>query len=55
MDMFAHWIKINFRFEVMLGGAIGLDFEPRDQDGLFTIVPKRFDADGKQVSSHVFP
>ncbi|KAI3327106.1 class I glutamine amidotransferase-like protein [Xylariaceae sp. AK1471] len=54
MDMFAHWIKENFGLAVLTDGALGLDFEPRDIDGLFTVLPKRFDADGKQISTHVF-
>jgi transcriptional regulator GlxA family with amidase domain len=54
MDMIAHWIKENFGLGVLTDGALGLDFVPRDVDGLFTVLPKRFDADGKQISTHVF-
>lgn len=44
MDMFAHWILVNFGRDVLVGGALGLDYEPRDVDGNFTVLPK-----------HVFP
>lgn len=54
MDMTAHWIRENFGHDVLTVGALGLDFEPRDVDGLFTVLPKRFDADGKQISTHVY-
>jgi len=36
-------------------GALGLDYEPRDIDGLFTVLEIRFDAGGRQISTHVFP
>ncbi|KAI0424311.1 class I glutamine amidotransferase-like protein [Xylaria sp. FL1042] len=54
MDMMAHWIKENFGFDVLTVGAMGLDYEPRDIDGLLTVLPKRYDANGKQISTHVF-
>ncbi|KAI3333156.1 class I glutamine amidotransferase-like protein [Ustulina deusta] len=54
MDMMAHWIKESFGLEVMTAGALGLDFEPRDIDGLLTILPKRYDASGNQISTHVY-
>lgn len=54
MDMFAHWIKEKFGSDVMTAGALGLDFEPRDINGLLTVLPKRYDAAGKQISTHVF-
>ncbi|KAK4554979.1 hypothetical protein LTR86_007745 [Recurvomyces mirabilis] len=55
MDMMAHWIKETYGFEYMRLAGLGLDYEPRDVDGLFTVLPKRFDANGKQISSHAFP
>ncbi|GAW18724.1 hypothetical protein ANO14919_082050 [Xylariales sp. No.14919] len=54
MDMVAHWIKENFGQDVLTAGALGLDFEPRDIDGLLTVLPKRYDAAGKQISTHVY-
>ncbi|KAL4749091.1 hypothetical protein BDW72DRAFT_140837 [Aspergillus terricola var. indicus] len=55
MDMVAHWIKENYGLDVLTEAARSLDFEPRDVDGLFTVLPPRFDADGRRVASHVFP
>ncbi|KAL4905099.1 hypothetical protein BDW74DRAFT_19037 [Aspergillus multicolor] len=55
MDMVAHWIKENYGLDVLTEATRSLDFEPRDVDGLFTVLPTRYDADGKRVSSHVFP
>ncbi|KAL4945604.1 hypothetical protein BDV06DRAFT_184379 [Aspergillus oleicola] len=55
MDMVAHWIKQEFGFEVLEMAAKQLDFEPRDQDGLFTVLKPRFDGEGRRVASHVFP
>ncbi|CBF71405.1 hypothetical protein AN6760.2 [Aspergillus nidulans FGSC A4] len=55
MDMVAHWIKENYGLDVLTEAARGLDFEPRDVNGLFTVLPPRFDADGKRIASHVFP
>ncbi|KAJ8120767.1 hypothetical protein ONZ43_g2612 [Nemania bipapillata] len=54
MDMFAHWIKETFGHDVMTAGALGLDFEPRDIDSFLTVLPKRYDANGKQISTHVY-
>ncbi|KAI1290511.1 class I glutamine amidotransferase-like protein [Xylaria venustula] len=54
MDMVAHWIKEKYGFDVLTAGAQGLDYEPRDIDGLLTVLPKRYDANGKQISTHVF-
>ncbi|KAL4742690.1 class I glutamine amidotransferase-like protein [Aspergillus similis] len=55
MDMVAHWIKENYGLDVLTEATRSLDFEPRDVDGLFTVLPPRFDADGRRVASHVFP
>jgi transcriptional regulator GlxA family with amidase domain len=54
MDMMAHWLKLNYGLDVLIQGALSLDYEPRDVDGFFTVVPERYDADGKRVSAHVF-
>ncbi|KAI8627098.1 class I glutamine amidotransferase-like protein [Xylariaceae sp. FL1651] len=54
MDMFAYWINKNYGLDVLTAGAMGLDYEPRDIDGLLTVLPKRYDADGKQISTHVY-
>ena len=55
MDMFARWIQLNFGLDVLKGAAMGLDFEPRDVNGMFTVLPKRYDAQGNQISTHLFP
>ncbi|KAL3455336.1 putative thij/pfpi [Aspergillus heterothallicus] len=55
MDMVAHWVKENFGLEVLTAACLSLDYEPRDQDGLFTVLPARFDEKGNRVSTHVFP
>ena len=54
MDMFAYWIQREFGLDVLVQGALGLDYEPRDNDGLFNVLPKRFDGTGKQISTHGF-
>lgn len=54
MDMVSHWLKEKYGLDVLTYGTMGLDFEPRDENGLFTVLPKRFDADGNQISTHVF-
>ncbi|KAL6231203.1 hypothetical protein BDW75DRAFT_50115 [Aspergillus navahoensis] len=54
MDMVAHWIIENYGLDVLTEAARSLDFEPRDVDGLFTVLPPRFDAGGKRVASHIF-
>lgn len=55
MDMFAHWFKENFGLDVLMEGCKGLDYEPRDIDGLFKVFPKRYDENGKQLSTLVLP
>ncbi|KAL3477157.1 putative thij/pfpi [Aspergillus californicus] len=55
MDMVAHWVKERFGLAVLVQGTLSLDYEPRDRDGLFTVLPKRFDARGGLLSTHVFP
>lgn len=54
MDMFAHWIKENFGLEVLQAGARGLDYEPRDVDGLYTVFPQRFDKDGNKLPTNTW-
>ncbi|KAJ0147232.1 hypothetical protein CTA2_827, partial [Colletotrichum tanaceti] len=34
---------------------MGLGYEPRDSRGLLNVIPKRYDSEGKQISTHVFP
>lgn len=55
MDMFAHWIKLNFGLDVLIQGSSGLDYEPRDIDGMFEVLPQRYDENGKHLSTHIFP
>ncbi|KAK5743304.1 hypothetical protein LTR17_002782 [Elasticomyces elasticus] len=55
MDMIAHWVKESFGLDVLIAGAMGLDYEPRDINGLHTVFPQRFDVNGKQISTTVFP
>ncbi|KAJ5108380.1 hypothetical protein N7456_005055 [Penicillium angulare] len=54
MDMFAHWVKENFGLAVLRQGCLSLDYEPRDNNGLFTVFPSRYDSSGNKVSTHVF-
>ena len=50
---FAFWLKENFGFEVMPArtGCATLDFEPRDQEGVASVLPKRFGPNGRQISA----
>ncbi|KAJ6164969.1 hypothetical protein N7470_003641 [Penicillium chermesinum] len=54
MDMVAHWVKENFGMAVLVQGCLGLDYEPRDSDGLFTVLPPRYDESGNRIATHVF-
>ena len=54
MDMIAHWIKETFALDVLIAGARCLDYEPRDIDGMHTVILQRYDSEGKHVSTHVF-
>lgn len=53
-DMAAHWLKETFGLDVLLQTCLSLDYEPRDSNGLFTVLPKRYDSNGRQLSTHVF-
>ncbi|KAL1599480.1 hypothetical protein SLS60_007283 [Paraconiothyrium brasiliense] len=55
MDMFAHWLKKTYGKDVMMSGAKNLDYEPRDINGIGGVIPFRYDAEGKQISTTVFP
>lgn len=55
MDMVSFWLKENFGPEVLRHGALGLDYEMRDVNGIFSVLPKRHDESGKLISSHIFP
>ncbi|KAH8691164.1 class I glutamine amidotransferase-like protein [Talaromyces proteolyticus] len=55
MDMFAHWFKESFGFDMLIEAAKGLDYEPRDINGLFKVFPPRYDENGKQLSTLVLP
>ncbi|RYP66291.1 hypothetical protein DL771_007873 [Monosporascus sp. 5C6A] len=52
MDMAAHWLKEKFGLDVLTEAAISLDYEPRNAEGLFEVFPKRYDSNGKQISTH---
>ncbi|KAH8667913.1 class I glutamine amidotransferase-like protein [Ilyonectria robusta] len=54
MDMIAHWIKESYGLDVLIEACKSLDYEPRDIDGLFTVIPKRYDSQGNQVSTLEF-
>ena len=54
MDMVAHWLDENYGRDVLLLSTMGLDFEPRDVNGVLNVLPQRFDKSGKQISTHVF-
>jgi transcriptional regulator GlxA family with amidase domain len=55
MDMFAYWLQKNYGLAVLTQGALVLDYEPRNIDGVLDVLPKRYDANGKQISTHIFP
>lgn len=54
MDMVAHWLKENYGLPVLVQAASTLDYEPRDEDGLFSVFPPRYDPNGKRIGTHVF-
>jgi len=54
VDMVAHWLKEEYGLPVLVQAASTLDYEPRDDDGMFTILPARYDDEGKRVSTHAF-
>lgn len=54
MDMTAFWLKENYGFDVLRAGAAVLDFEPRDIEGVQNVIPKRYDSEGKQLSTHIY-
>ncbi|KAF2432498.1 class I glutamine amidotransferase-like protein [Tothia fuscella] len=55
MDMISQCILNNFGLDVLTKEAMGMDYKPRDIDGMLTVLPKRYDGEGKQISTHVFP
>lgn len=55
MDMVAHWIKETFGLDILIHAGLSLDYEPRDIDGLFNVLPQRYDSAGNKVSTHIFP
>jgi transcriptional regulator GlxA family with amidase domain len=54
MDMLAHWLKEKFGQDVLTYAARNLDYEPRGVDGVTPMIPKRYDENGKQLSTHEF-
>ena len=56
MDMIAHWVLQEFGMAVLMQGCAGLDYEPRDIDGLSNeVLPKRLDeSTGKILGAHVY-
>lgn len=54
MDMVAHWIKETYGLDLLIQAALSLDYEPRDADGLFNVLPQRYDLAGNKISTHVF-
>ncbi|KAB8235874.1 hypothetical protein ETB97_003356 [Aspergillus alliaceus] len=55
MDMVAHWIKETYGLDLLIQAALSLDYEPRDVDGLYNVLPQRYDSTGNKISTHVFP
>ncbi|KPI44888.1 uncharacterized protein AB675_2422 [Cyphellophora attinorum] len=57
IDMIASWIKQEFGVEVLMQGAAGLDYEPRDIDGFANeVFPKRLqEGTGRVMGAHVYP
>ncbi|CAG9998781.1 unnamed protein product [Clonostachys byssicola] len=54
MDMVTHWLKEQYGPEVHRLSTMGLDFEPRDTYGVLNVLPKRYDAAGRQLFTHEF-
>ncbi|KAL5622372.1 hypothetical protein FOBRF1_001622 [Fusarium oxysporum] len=54
MDMLAHWLKEKFGEDILTYAARNLDYEPRCVDGVTPMIPKRYDENGKQLSTHEF-
>ncbi|KAL7931401.1 class I glutamine amidotransferase-like protein [Trichoderma chlorosporum] len=54
MDMVAHWLKENYGLDILTLAASLLDYEPRDIDGLLNVIPKRYNANGEQISTHTY-
>lgn len=55
MDMMAHWLQKNYGLAVLTQGALVLDYEPRNVDGILDVLPERYDINGKRISTHIFP
>ncbi|KAF3073238.1 DJ-1_PfpI domain-containing protein [Trichoderma simmonsii] len=54
VDMVAHWLKENYGLDVLIQASNNLDYEARDDDGLYTVFPQRFDSQGNKVATHEF-
>lgn len=54
MDMISYWLKENFGLDILTLATLGLDYEPRDIDGVFTVLPQRYDEKGSKISTHIF-
>lgn len=54
MDMVAHWLKEKYGQPVLVQAASTLDYEPRDKNGLFTVLHPRYNSEGNLVSTHLF-
>ncbi|OQE02130.1 hypothetical protein PENSOL_c003G06273 [Penicillium solitum] len=54
MDMVACWLKEQFGLEILTCAARNLDYEPRGIDGVSLVIPRRYDENGKQISTHEF-
>lgn len=54
MDMMSYYIQEHISMDSLKLATMNLDFEPRDVNGLFTVLPKRYDANGKQIATHEF-
>lgn len=54
IDMVAHWVKKTYGEDIFTLATLSLDLEPKEADGVTDTIAKRYDADGKQLSTHVF-
>ncbi|KAL7813116.1 class I glutamine amidotransferase-like protein [Trichoderma gracile] len=54
VDMVAHWLEENYGLDLLIQASNSLDYEARDADGLYTVFPQRYNAEGKKLSTHVF-
>ncbi|KAH8890675.1 DJ-1/PfpI family protein [Thozetella sp. PMI_491] len=54
MDMVSHWLRETYGMDVLTMAGMSLEYEPRNIHGVLDVIPRRYDASGKQISTHIF-